>query len=63
MCESVNIKSTPDIIDIINDVTNYISITNIDNSELLYQQLLHIKSRVEKYYLSTLITTKQHTDY
>ena len=37
----------------------YISINNINNSEILCQQLLNIKSRVENCYLSKLITTKQ----
>ena len=59
MCESVSIKSSDDILDIINDVKHYISITNIDNSELLCQRLLNIKARIEKCYLSKLITTKQ----
>ena len=57
--ESVSIKSTPDILDMINDVHNYIYINNIHNSEILCQQLLNIKSRVENYFLSKLITTKQ----
>ena len=43
----------------INDVQNYISINNIDNSETLCQQLLNIKSRVENCFISKLITTKQ----
>ena len=43
----------------INDVQNDISINNIDNSEILYQQLLNIISRVEKCFLSKLLTTKQ----
>ena len=38
-----SIKSTPDILDMINDIQNYISINNIDNSEILCQQLLNIK--------------------
>ena len=33
--ESVSITSTPYIIDMINDVKNYISINNIDNSAIL----------------------------
>ena len=57
--ESVSIKSTPDILDMINDVQNYIFINNIDNSEILCQQLLNIKSRVENCLLSKLISTKQ----
>ena len=49
ICEFGSIKST-DVM--INDVHYYISITNIDNSELLCQWLLNIKSRVENCYLS-----------
>ena len=56
---SVSIKSTPDIIDMINDVNNYISINNIDNSKILCQKLLNIISRVYNCFLSKLITTKQ----
>ena len=41
--ESVSIKSTPDSLDMINDVQNYISINNIDNSEILCQKLLCVK--------------------
>ena len=59
ICESVSIKSTAGIVYMINDVQNDISITNIDNSELLYQQLLNIKSSIQNCYLSKLITTKQ----
>ena len=57
--ESVSIISIPDILDMINYVHNYISINNIDNSEILCQQLLNIKSRVENCFLLKLITTKQ----
>ena len=48
----------------INDVQNYISINNIEISEILCQQLLNIKSRVENCFLSKLITIKQtHINY
>ena len=43
----------------INDVQNYISNNNIDNSELLCHQLLNIRSRVENCFISKLITSKQ----
>ena len=49
--DSVIIPYVTNILDLINDVQNYISINNIDNSEILCQQLLNIKSRVDNYFL------------
>ena len=42
---------------VLHNIQSYI--TNIDNSELLCQQLLNIKSCADNCYLSKLITTKK----